>query len=167
MNPEIRQKIKAIIDKLWAGGISDPITYIVQLSYLIYLKMLDDEESRRQHRIRATGKESSLFPGKPVDSDGRSGASEVVTILSNSYATRCFPTWPVLSSKNPALPNISGTPRSKSRTRPSSKMSSTSSIPSHFPSSRRTPRGTSSSTCSPTSSRRSSTASSAPRVRSA
>jgi type I restriction enzyme M protein len=62
MNPEIRQKIKGIIDKLWAGGISDPITYIVQLSYLIYLKMLDDEESRRQHRIRATGKGVSLFP---------------------------------------------------------------------------------------------------------
>lgn len=62
MNPEIRQKIKGIIDKLWAGGISDPITYIVQLSYLIYLKMLDDEESRRQHRIRATGKGQSLFP---------------------------------------------------------------------------------------------------------
>jgi type I restriction enzyme M protein len=62
MNPEIRQKIKGIIDKLWAGGLSDPITYIVQLSYLIYLKMLDDEESRRQHRIRATGKGQSLFP---------------------------------------------------------------------------------------------------------
>ncbi|MFC1452954.1 type I restriction-modification system subunit M N-terminal domain-containing protein, partial [Verrucomicrobiota bacterium] len=62
MNPEIRQKISAIIDKLWAGGLTDPITYIVQLSYLIYLKMLDDEESRRQHRIRATGKGKSLFP---------------------------------------------------------------------------------------------------------
>jgi len=62
MNPEIRQKIKGIIDKLWAGGLSDPITYIVQLSYLIYLKMLDDEESRRQHRIRVTGKGVSLFP---------------------------------------------------------------------------------------------------------
>ena len=62
MNPEIRQKISAIIDKLWAGGHTDPITYIVQLSNLIYLKMLDDEESHRLHRIRATGKGKSLFP---------------------------------------------------------------------------------------------------------
>jgi len=62
VNPELRRKIWAIINKLFAGGITDPITYIVQLSYLIYLKMLDDEESRRQHRVRATGKGQSLFP---------------------------------------------------------------------------------------------------------
>src|SRR6056297_1352731 len=62
MNPEIRQKIKAIIQKLWAGGLSDPITYIVQLSYLIYLKMLDEEESTRQRRMEMTGKGNLLFP---------------------------------------------------------------------------------------------------------
>ena len=62
MDQTLRTKIKNIINKLWAGGISDPITYIVQLSYLIYLKMLDDEESRRQMRIRATGKGKSLYP---------------------------------------------------------------------------------------------------------
>jgi len=62
VNGKIRQKIWNIINKLFAGGLTDPITFIVQLSYLIYLKMLDDEESRRQHRIRATGKGKSLFP---------------------------------------------------------------------------------------------------------
>lgn len=62
MNAEIRNTIRGIINKLWAGGISDPITYIVQLSYLIYLKMLDEEETRRLLRIRTTGKGQPLFP---------------------------------------------------------------------------------------------------------
>jgi len=62
MDQTLRTKIKNIINKLWAGGISDPITYIVQLSYLIYLKMLDDEESRRQMRMRTTGQGKSLYP---------------------------------------------------------------------------------------------------------
>lgn len=62
MNAEIRNTIRGIINKLWAGGISDPITYIVQLSYLIYLKMLDEEETRRLLRIRTTGKGQSLYP---------------------------------------------------------------------------------------------------------
>lgn len=62
MNAEIRNTIRGIINKLWAGGISDPITYIVQLSYLIYLKMLDEEETRRLLRIRTTGKGQPLYP---------------------------------------------------------------------------------------------------------
>lgn len=67
MNAEIRRKLKRITDILWAGGVTNPVTYIEQLSYLIYLKLLDEEESQRELQIRMTGADRNgnnklLFP---------------------------------------------------------------------------------------------------------
>ena len=67
MNAEIRRKLRRITDILWAGGVTNPVTYIEQLSYLIYLKLLDEEESQRELQIRMTGKKGNgnnklLFP---------------------------------------------------------------------------------------------------------
>jgi len=67
MNAEIRRKLRRITDILWAGGVTNPVTYIEQLSYLIYLKLLDEEESQRELQIRMTGADRNgnsrlLFP---------------------------------------------------------------------------------------------------------
>ena len=43
MNRELISKIKKITDILWAGGVTNPITYIEQISYLIYLKRYDEK----------------------------------------------------------------------------------------------------------------------------
>ena len=56
MNQEIRRKLDRITNILWAGGVTNPVTYIEQLSYLIYLKLLDEEESIRELQFRLTGK---------------------------------------------------------------------------------------------------------------
>jgi len=65
MNNDLRRKLDHITDILWAGGVTNPVTYIEQISYLIYLKLLDEEESRRelQQRLGAGGG-PSLFPGQ-------------------------------------------------------------------------------------------------------
>ncbi len=55
MNQDLRRKLNRITDILWAGGVTNPVTYIEQLSYLIYLKMLDEEESSRELKARLTG----------------------------------------------------------------------------------------------------------------
>jgi len=55
MNAEIRRKLRRITDILWAGGVTNPITYIEQLSYLIFLKLLDEEEANRELQVRMTG----------------------------------------------------------------------------------------------------------------
>ena len=47
MDQKIRRKLRRITDILWAGGVTNPVTYIEQISYLIYLKLLDEEESNR------------------------------------------------------------------------------------------------------------------------
>ena len=67
MNQDIRRKIDRIINTLWAGGVTNPVTYIEQLSYLIYLKLLDEEESNRELRARlvakvGNGNSKLLFP---------------------------------------------------------------------------------------------------------
>ena len=40
MNQDLRRKLDRITDILWAGGVTNPVTYIEQISYLIYLKLL-------------------------------------------------------------------------------------------------------------------------------
>lgn len=55
MNQPLRRKLDHITDTLWAGGITNPVTYIDQISYLIFLKLLDEEESDRELRLRLGG----------------------------------------------------------------------------------------------------------------
>jgi type I restriction enzyme M protein len=67
MNQDLRRKLDRITDILWAGGVTNPVTYIEQISYLIYLKLLDEEESNRELQARLMGKQANgngklLFP---------------------------------------------------------------------------------------------------------
>jgi type I restriction enzyme M protein len=65
MDQDLRRKLDGITDTLWAGGVANPITYIEQISYLIYLKLLDEEESQRELQARlmgGKGNAKSLFP---------------------------------------------------------------------------------------------------------
>lgn len=57
MNQDLRRKLNRITDVLWAGGVTNPVTYIEQISYLIYLKLLDEEESSRELKARLMGKQ--------------------------------------------------------------------------------------------------------------
>ena len=63
MDHNLRRKLDRITDILWAGGVSNPVTYIEQISYLIYLKLLDEEEASRELRARmGAGDGAHLFP---------------------------------------------------------------------------------------------------------
>ncbi|MDO9510137.1 MAG: N-6 DNA methylase [Bacteroidales bacterium] len=60
--------IKSLIDKLWnnfwSGGISNPLTAIEQITYLIFMKRLDDLETKRERDADFTGeKYTSRFSG--------------------------------------------------------------------------------------------------------
>lgn len=61
--------LKSLIDKLWnnfwSGGISNPLTAIEQITYLIFMKRLDDLEAKREKDADFTGeKYTSRFRGK-------------------------------------------------------------------------------------------------------
>ncbi len=65
MDQALRRKLDHITDTLWAGGVTNPVTYIEQISYLIYLKLLDEEEANRELRARlmgGNGNSKLLFP---------------------------------------------------------------------------------------------------------
>ena len=60
--------IKSLIDRLWnnfwSGGISNPLTAIEQITYLIFMKRLDDLETKRERDADFTGeKYDSRFSG--------------------------------------------------------------------------------------------------------
>lgn len=62
-------QLKSLIDKLWnnfwSGGISNPLTAIEQITYLIFMKRLDELESKRERDAEFTGeKYTSRFEGK-------------------------------------------------------------------------------------------------------
>ena len=66
MNPEIRSKLDRICNILWSGGLSVPALFIEQISYLIYLKLLDERETELELKGRLLkgkgGNEKLLFP---------------------------------------------------------------------------------------------------------
>jgi type I restriction enzyme M protein len=65
MNTELRSKLDRIINLLFTGGSGNPVTYLEQLSFLIYLKLLDEEEARRElHGCLSVGSNRSIFPGQ-------------------------------------------------------------------------------------------------------
>ena len=61
-------QLKSLIDKLWQnfweGGIANPLTAIEQITYLIFMKRLDDLEAKRERDADFTGeKYTSRFNG--------------------------------------------------------------------------------------------------------
>jgi type I restriction enzyme M protein len=66
---QLRAKVDALWDKLWSGGLSNPLDAIEQLSFLLFLKQLDEREEDAERAARLRGKEyEPLFP---ASDDGR------------------------------------------------------------------------------------------------
>jgi type I restriction enzyme M protein len=65
MNQEIRSKLDRICNILWGGGLAVPTLFVEQISYLIYLKLLDEREAELEVRARllkGKGNGKPLFP---------------------------------------------------------------------------------------------------------
>src|SRR5690349_6524872 len=56
-------QVNALWDKLWAGGLSNPLDAIEQFSFLLFLKRLDEREQDDERAARLRGKKHQpLFP---------------------------------------------------------------------------------------------------------
>lgn len=53
--PQLRSQVDQLWDKLWSGGLNNPLDAIEQLSYLLFLKRLDDVEQQRQRQAELRG----------------------------------------------------------------------------------------------------------------
>jgi len=62
--PELKSKINKLWDKFWAGGIANPLTAIEQISYLIFMKRLEDLDNVEKKKAEARKeKYKSVFNG--------------------------------------------------------------------------------------------------------
>ena len=53
---ELKNKVDKIWETLWTAGISNPLTVIEQLTYLLFIKGLDDQQLKAEKKAERTGK---------------------------------------------------------------------------------------------------------------
>ena len=53
---ELRSKIDRLWDAFWSGGISNPLEVIEQITYLMFIKRLDDLQTLEENKANRTGK---------------------------------------------------------------------------------------------------------------
>ena len=53
----LRTKVDQLWDKLWTGGLTNPMDAIEQLSYLLFLKRMDEAETARERQARLRNQE--------------------------------------------------------------------------------------------------------------
>jgi type I restriction enzyme M protein len=64
-NSNIKSLIAKLWQNFWSGGISNPLTAIEQITYLIFMKRIDELEAKRERDADFTGEEYiSRFSGK-------------------------------------------------------------------------------------------------------
>jgi type I restriction enzyme M protein len=72
-NPELKSKIDQLWNKFWSGGISNPLTAIEQITYLLFMKRLDELDQKRQADAEWNGENyASKFEGSWIPPEYRS-----------------------------------------------------------------------------------------------
>lgn len=63
---DLRTKVDRIWDTMWSGGISNPLSVIEQLTYLLFIKRLDEIQTLAERKAARTGKsiEDPIFTKK-------------------------------------------------------------------------------------------------------
>jgi len=64
---ELKAKVDRIWDSFWSGGISNPLEVIEQITYLLFLRRLDDLQTLTEKKARVTGgviEDPKFLPGQ-------------------------------------------------------------------------------------------------------
>lgn len=64
LNPKLKSSIGRLWDKFWSGGISNPLTAIEQISYLLFMKRLDEMDIKKRQDAEFTGESYESLFGK-------------------------------------------------------------------------------------------------------
>lgn len=52
---DLKNKVDSIWDTLWTGGITSPITVLEQITYLMFMKLLDDNQLKQEANANVLG----------------------------------------------------------------------------------------------------------------
>ncbi len=64
LNQAMQAKINLLWDRFWSGGIANPLSAMEQISYLLFMRRLDEEDAKRQEDAEFLGTSyTSLFAG--------------------------------------------------------------------------------------------------------
>jgi HsdM N-terminal domain/N-6 DNA Methylase len=71
---ELRSKIDGVWNAFWAGGIANPLEVIEQITYLLFMRGLDEAHTREENKANRLGKpiDRRIFP-KGKDGIGKGG----------------------------------------------------------------------------------------------
>lgn len=65
---ELKSKVDKIWDTMWAGGVTNPMTVLEQITYIMFMKLLDDNQLKTEANANALG--ISLSDDRKVFKDG-------------------------------------------------------------------------------------------------
>ncbi|MXW61620.1 MAG: SAM-dependent DNA methyltransferase [Acidimicrobiaceae bacterium] len=71
---ELKRQIDAVWNDFWSGGISNPLEVMEQLTYLLFIKALDEQQTLAENKANRTGEpiEDDVFPeGQEFRPEGR------------------------------------------------------------------------------------------------
>jgi type I restriction enzyme M protein len=66
---ELKSKVDRVWDAFWSGGIANPLEVIEQITYLLFLRRLDELQTLAENKASRTGQpvERIIFTGGPTD----------------------------------------------------------------------------------------------------
>lgn len=80
----IKNKVDKIWTDIWAGGITNPLTVIEQLTYLMFIRSLDEKELETEEFEHMTGEKMDKFFRSPLWGSPCAGANSRTTIPARS-----------------------------------------------------------------------------------
>ena len=71
---ELKRQIDAVWNDFWSGGMANPLAVMEQLTYLLFIKALDEQQTLAENKVNRTGEpiEDDIFPeGEEFRPEGR------------------------------------------------------------------------------------------------
>lgn len=92
LSNDLKSKINKLWDKFWSRGITNPITAIEQISYLLFLRRIDDTDKEVQAHNK---KHKTIFVREKLDENGKplKGKNGKVLMESAAVATDILTLW--------------------------------------------------------------------------
>ena len=106
---ELKRRIDALWTEFWQGGITNPLTVIEQITFLMFARLLDINETRDENRMKRTGKlvPAALLRTTSRVCAGRSSGTWVPTQMLPLVRDKVFPHFK--TTARPAAPRSPST----------------------------------------------------------